>query len=315
MVLVQIRTFGSQLVHGWRETGATIRRLCVILPIAGTVFIAVGVVGDASNWWKDKPFLTNLVSSMASAMFGIPLALVVFQRLTALQAERLEKRAAYRMLHLASIEMQAAVSAIAHGQAEIRMLPHIQHHIEHTILELRKASTAYHSLHELQTLTSGYFRDSLAATKSFMVEVLPYLRNGLDAMNVVHRLWRETFLTETNLDGAWKEIHSRREYLDNYVVPRLITVDAQSPAVGTILKIGDLLEERVESPDWAAGRWYRTEVEKALGEYHWGFRYISPEVVVASVDRIVDSMECGTQWLDWYVELTDQVILLDGSSG
>ncbi|GGT26974.1 hypothetical protein GCM10010222_80960 [Streptomyces tanashiensis] len=64
----------------------------------GTVAIGLGIYGDAHGWWDDRSFLTNLASSFASLLFGVPLALVVLTHLSAMQAEVGERRVAQRRI-------------------------------------------------------------------------------------------------------------------------------------------------------------------------------------------------------------------------
>ncbi|WP_146228473.1 hypothetical protein [Streptomyces sp. CG 926] len=76
----------------WTDTPRTIRfvaYICVPMGVCGTV---LGVYGDAHGWWEDRGFLTNLTSSLASAMFGIPTALLVLSHLGNAQAEALQRR-------------------------------------------------------------------------------------------------------------------------------------------------------------------------------------------------------------------------------
>jgi hypothetical protein len=54
--------------------------------------MAAGVYGDHRGWWEHRSFLTNLVSSLASVMFGIPTALLILGHLSNAQAEALQKQ-------------------------------------------------------------------------------------------------------------------------------------------------------------------------------------------------------------------------------
>jgi hypothetical protein len=60
----------------------------VALILLGIVGIGIGAYADAQRWWVDKPFLTNMASSIVASCFGIPLAIVVVQRLISVQAAR-----------------------------------------------------------------------------------------------------------------------------------------------------------------------------------------------------------------------------------
>jgi hypothetical protein len=63
--------------------------LCVPLGVLG---IVAGVYGDHHGWWEHIGFLTNLISSLTSVMFGIPTALLVLGYLGNAQAEALQKQ-------------------------------------------------------------------------------------------------------------------------------------------------------------------------------------------------------------------------------
>jgi hypothetical protein len=58
----------------------------VVLWVLGAGLAVLGIVGDDRDWWKDRPFLTNLVSGVTGAGFGIPLALLVLSGLARRQA-------------------------------------------------------------------------------------------------------------------------------------------------------------------------------------------------------------------------------------
>ncbi|MEU5712579.1 MULTISPECIES: hypothetical protein [Streptomyces] len=63
--------------------------VCVPLGLLG---IVAGVYGDHHGWWEHQSFLTNLISSLTSVMFGIPTALLVLGYLSNAQAEALQKQ-------------------------------------------------------------------------------------------------------------------------------------------------------------------------------------------------------------------------------
>ncbi|MFI9296764.1 hypothetical protein [Streptomyces gardneri] len=70
--------------------------------------MALGVYGDAHGWWDDRSFLTNLASSFASLLFGVPLALLVLSHLSAMQAETSERRAVTRRVQSATADFASA---------------------------------------------------------------------------------------------------------------------------------------------------------------------------------------------------------------
>lgn len=78
---------GGPVRARWRDLPPIVRRLCWILPPLGIILASVGIVGDIRGWWGEFGFLTNLFSSTVSLMFALPFALVVVDRLSALNGQ------------------------------------------------------------------------------------------------------------------------------------------------------------------------------------------------------------------------------------
>jgi hypothetical protein len=104
-------------------------------------------------------------------------------------------------------------------------------------------------------------------------------------------------------------------------MPRIIEVDVQSHTADSILRIGAILEERPELPDWigdradyAVAKPDHAVVSEAVTSYSWGLKNISPESVVASIENMVFTMEAARNWLDWYTSFVDEVRILRGIS-
>ncbi len=81
----------------WRETPDGLRVLWLALWSVGVVLLGLGWWGDQAGFWSSKPFITNVFSSLTAVLFGVPLALIVLQRLGLTQAEAVEARAAQRL--------------------------------------------------------------------------------------------------------------------------------------------------------------------------------------------------------------------------
>ncbi|MFI7299253.1 hypothetical protein ACWCY6_17495 [Streptomyces sp. 900105755] len=71
----------------WSETAPSAKWATYICLPLGVTMTAFGVYGDTVGWWDNFGFLTNLLSSMTSVLFGIPTALVVLGWLNTHQAE------------------------------------------------------------------------------------------------------------------------------------------------------------------------------------------------------------------------------------
>lgn len=87
------------LTAEWRAISPTLRHLCVILLISGMGLLSVGVLGDTEGWWSQAPFLTNVASSITGACFGIPLALLILQRLSTVQSSKAQMASSFRVAH------------------------------------------------------------------------------------------------------------------------------------------------------------------------------------------------------------------------
>lgn len=72
----------------WSQSSPGIRLTSVLMWSFGLALSAAGVAADAYDWWGERQFTVNLISSLAGASFGIPLALIVFQQLSAQEARR-----------------------------------------------------------------------------------------------------------------------------------------------------------------------------------------------------------------------------------
>ncbi|MDQ0847534.1 hypothetical protein [Streptomyces sp. V1I6] len=75
--------------------------------------MGLGIYGDAHLWWENRGFLTNLVSSVTSLLFGVPTALIVLVHLGDAQTEALERR---------KLQRRAASEASAFWELTVRHL-------------------------------------------------------------------------------------------------------------------------------------------------------------------------------------------------
>jgi hypothetical protein len=96
----------------WSETGNTLKKVWIVLWISAVILLALGVWGDNTGFWADKPYLTNTFSALTSAAFGVPVALVVLQRVSASEADAAEARSARRMAGRVSADLALTVRAL-----------------------------------------------------------------------------------------------------------------------------------------------------------------------------------------------------------
>jgi hypothetical protein len=80
--------------------------------LAGAAGFCVGLWIDSIRWWSDRPFVSNLSSSLVGLLFSVPFALVVVQRISAAEAERAEKRSAVRLAMQATEHLRHAADQL-----------------------------------------------------------------------------------------------------------------------------------------------------------------------------------------------------------
>lgn len=101
----------------WEETPRGLRGGCVALWVAGVLLLGLGWWGDHKGFWADKAFVTNVFSSVTAAAFGVPLALVVLNRVSMVQAEAVEARAGRRLAMRVASDFAASVPRLVPGPA------------------------------------------------------------------------------------------------------------------------------------------------------------------------------------------------------
>jgi hypothetical protein len=112
-VSVNHRSLGTQFAGKlraiWNETGGTLKKAWIVLWATGVILLTLGVWGDSTGFWASRPYLTNTFSALTSAAFGVPIALIVLQRVAASEADAAEARAARRMAGRVSADLASAV--------------------------------------------------------------------------------------------------------------------------------------------------------------------------------------------------------------
>ena len=112
--LVSARTqFGATAREMWNETSGTLKRAWLVLWACGAALLAFGAWGDNSGFWNDKPYLSNTVSELTCTAFGVPVALIMLQRLASLETDAAESRSARRMARRVSADFETAAQALA----------------------------------------------------------------------------------------------------------------------------------------------------------------------------------------------------------
>ena len=102
----------QQIRRFWSGISPLIRRTALVLWTTGPVLLALGIWGDSAGFWTAKPFLTNTFSAFTGAMFGIPVALIVLQRIAASEADAAAARSARHLAARVSTDLAAAAASL-----------------------------------------------------------------------------------------------------------------------------------------------------------------------------------------------------------
>ncbi|MEU6207954.1 hypothetical protein ABZ814_30730 [Micromonospora musae] len=99
----------------WTGADPSIRQIAVTVWLSGIFVALTGIAGDAWRWWSDWPFVTNLLSSAAGALIGIPVALFVIQQLATAQAESIVSRRERRTALELTLQLKANAERVVPG--------------------------------------------------------------------------------------------------------------------------------------------------------------------------------------------------------
>ncbi|MER6063743.1 hypothetical protein ABT167_21650 [Streptomyces sp. NPDC001792] len=78
--------------------------------MVGVVLLGLGWWRDHAGFWADKALVTSVLSSVTTASFGVPLALVILNRVAMVQAEAVEARAWRHLAMRVAGQFAASVS-------------------------------------------------------------------------------------------------------------------------------------------------------------------------------------------------------------
>jgi hypothetical protein len=205
-VLTRLRRF-------WHSFSWPLRQAALLLWTLGCSLLMLGWQGDRAGWWATRPFATNLVSSLASACFGIPVALLVLQRLSATQADVIERHAAGRLAVRAAVEL---------SQAARDLFPYVTQMDD----ELQTQSRLGQAFTGLQAVSANLGR--LAAPDKYVLSRLA-LTEELHVFVVkaqeTSSLCKEDLRRKTELTAATYTFCAQWSFLKSHVRSRLAEVD------------------------------------------------------------------------------------------
>ncbi|MFC7479503.1 hypothetical protein ACFQX7_04860 [Luedemannella flava] len=100
-------------------------RLALTMWLGALAMTALGVVGDLLRWWEHLQFVMNLVSSLAGALFGLPVALIYLQRANAVEARHRRRQDLVLLARRAVEDMVDHVSAITYDPDKLDELTEV----------------------------------------------------------------------------------------------------------------------------------------------------------------------------------------------
>lgn len=75
----------------WSATTRPLRVLTLVFEPIGVLVAAAGVFADLRGWTSSYSFSTNLLSNLSGALIGVPIGLIVLQRILASQTDSVER--------------------------------------------------------------------------------------------------------------------------------------------------------------------------------------------------------------------------------
>lgn len=191
-----------QAIQGqWQDVGSAIRIASCLLLGTGTLLLVAGIAGDQFGWWAEHNFLTNVLSSLTGACFGIPAAILLFAAIEEHRAAITHRRELIHQGTLAAERLRvsaAAFKAVEPGKTLIGPATQIVQGVAsyRQILDSPGSDTV-EIRHGLRRLGAG-----IDKSRELMMRSLPFsIAEG-------ERQWAE-------LSSSWRSISDvlRKDYL------------------------------------------------------------------------------------------------------
>jgi hypothetical protein len=161
------------------------RTLVVVAPLAGLVLLTLGLLADQLGWWSTRPFLTNLVSGLTAACFGVPFALLVLSSLTTRQTQELQRRGAETLFAGALSSFETLSERITAGPGHDRLDVALDELTRTALRHLDAVAQADADRAELLDLN-----DALSALRTFLTENLSYPLDMREHWTALCAQWR-----------------------------------------------------------------------------------------------------------------------------
>lgn len=191
------RSLGKLSVSdSWKRASRPLKVLVVTLPLVGVFLLTLGLAADQFGWWTTRPFLTNLVSGMTSACFGIPFALLFLASFTAHQAEQLERSNTQSLFDGALDTFAGWARRVTSSRSHDRL---------DIALDSLTAQVLDH-LEQVSEAQEGASSDIPAFA---------------DALSTLHEFLTHNFSFLVDMEEHWASTCAQWRFLDDYVKPRM----------------------------------------------------------------------------------------------
>ncbi|NUK84516.1 hypothetical protein [Streptomyces lunaelactis] len=193
------------LRRSWSQMPSASRKVCAAMFPLGLLLVMVGVLGDLAGWWGDFAFATNVLSSLAGVLLGVPFALLFIDQLTVARTELTEQRAASQRAALAADGLGEAVALALREEHQQSASEHLQRLVATTM--------AAHQVLKTQRRRLG---DELC---QFVEDPDPFMvlsfEAGLVSRGVVERAEERYLASEPDLSSIINAVVTEFDKCDN----------------------------------------------------------------------------------------------------
>jgi hypothetical protein len=169
-----------------------------------------GLIADVNGWWGSLVFLPNLFSGITGALFGIPFALIILQRLSYRQAEDLQRRNVVRLRQAAAKELHSSALVLLRCHGFTCISVPLGDAIEVAFAAVT-AVDEFPRPHEAKAFPGGFdvdgFMRCLGNARSELIK----------SITVLHRL----LSSRAEVRNLIVDMMAKWRFLDEYVKPRI----------------------------------------------------------------------------------------------
>jgi hypothetical protein len=176
--------------NSWKQATRPLKVLVVTLPLIGGCLLALGLAADQFDWWTTRQFLTNLLSGMTSACFGIPFALLILASFAAHQAAQVQRANARSLF-------DGAIDALA-GWAR-----RVTSYQSHDRLDIALDSLTSQVLNRLEQLTDAHKGAS------------PDIPERTDILSALQKFLTHNFSYAVDMEERWASTCAQWRFLDD----------------------------------------------------------------------------------------------------